>query len=128
MPGQLLIAILFLLNLSVAAQVDSTLTQLQSLPAKYFETVSAKADKYYKDVTSKTEKTLEKLVKWEQKIKSLLEKVSPETAVKLFSNSQITFATLLQKYKEGKVVTDGYMASFDNYRDKLNSTLKYLDE
>lgn len=128
MPKQLIIAIFLLLNLSVAAQVDSTLTQLQSLPAKYLETVSAKADKYYKDVTSKTEKTLEKLVKWEEKIRSLLEKVSPETAVKLFSNSQITFATLLQKYKEGKVATDGYMASFDNYRDKLNSTLKYLDE
>ncbi len=113
---------------SQGVQTDTIANQLSQVPSKYFNEISSKADKYFKEVTSKTEKTLEKLVKWEEKIKSLLEKINPEAAAKLFSNSQVTFKSLLQKYKEGVVATEGYILSYDQYRDKLNTTLKYLDE
>ncbi len=107
---------------------ESTSTEITALPAKYLDQVSAKADKYYKQVASKTEKTLEKLVKWEDKIKGLLEKVSPETVTRLFGNNQLTFKTLLQQYNEGKIITDGYVVQYNDYRDKLNNTLKYVEE
>ncbi len=98
------------------------------LPARYLETVSSKADKYYNSITSKTEKTLAKLSKWEGKIKTILEKASPETAQRLFGNRQLTFAGLLQQYKEGKAAADGYRGQYNEYRDKVTTTVKYLEE
>ncbi len=109
-------------------QSDSMKTTLTTLPAKYLEQVSSKTEKYYNSITSKTEKTLERLSKWESKIKTILEKTNPETAQRLFGNGQLTFAALLQKYKEGKTVADGYKGKYDEYRDKLTTTVKYLDE
>lgn len=122
------ILIVLFCSLFYGAAQDSASFSISQLSPKYLEEISSKANKYYKDVTSKTEKTLEKLSKWEAKIKSLLEKINPQAAEKLFSNSQLTFATLLQKYKEGKITVDGYITSYDGYRDKLNTTLKYIDE
>lgn len=124
----LIIIPFFLSSIFAIAQADSSLLPLQSIPLKYFEDISTKANKYFKEISSKTEKTLEKLVRWENKIKQLLEKVSPETAAKLFSGNRITFADLFQKYKEGKVAAEGYIVSYNSYRDKLTTTLKYIDE
>jgi hypothetical protein len=109
-------------------QADSALTKLSSLPQNYLQTLSSKSEKYYNAVTSKTEKTLERLAKWEGKIKTILEKTSPETAQRLFGNDQLTFASLLQKYKEGKAAAENYRGQFNEYRDKVNTTLKYLDD
>jgi hypothetical protein len=50
-----------------------------------------KVDKYYSRITSKTEKTLVRLAKWENKIKQLLQKASPETAQRLFADKEATF-------------------------------------
>ena len=113
---------------AATASKDSTVVALAKMPARYLETVSAKADKYYSTITSKTERTLEKLSKWEGKIKNILEKTSPETAQRLFGNGQLTFAGLLQQYKEGKTVADGYRGQYDEYRDKVTTTVKYLEE
>ncbi|MEQ1676279.1 MAG: hypothetical protein ABL876_06250, partial [Chitinophagaceae bacterium] len=130
-------ALFFLLSVvtdKIAGQVtapqqsDSMKAALTTLPAKYLEQVSSKTEKYYNSITSKTEKTLEKLSRWESKIKTILEKTSPETAQRLFGNGQLTFAALLQKYKEGKAAADGYKGRYDEYRDKLTTTVKYLDE
>lgn len=106
---------------------DSVRRSLTQLPPKYLQQVSSKADKYYSSITSKTEKTLEKLSKWEGKIKSILEKASPETAQRLFGNDQLTFAGLLQKYKEGKAAADGYKGKYDAYRDKVTTSLHYIE-
>lgn len=112
-----------------AAQTDSVfqaLENLQKVPAKYLSQIDSKIDKYSNRITGKTEKTLEKLSRWENKIKSLLEKASPETAQKLFGNSQLTFSSALQKLKEGKAVIEGYRTKYNEYRDKLNTSLRYL--
>ncbi|HLG41525.1 MAG TPA: hypothetical protein VI461_17725, partial [Chitinophagaceae bacterium] len=37
-------------------------------------------------------------------------------------------SSLLQKYKEGKAAVNGYKAGYDEYRDKLTTSLKYLDQ
>lgn len=130
MMRNLIRVVILILILSVKgyAQLDSTLSDIQKLPEKYLATVSAKTDKYYQDITSKTEKTLTKLSSWENKIKGLLEKLSPETAQRLFADNQLTFAVLLEKYKQGKIIVDDYKGKYDSYRDKLNTTLKYIDE
>jgi len=108
--------------------MDTSLTNISELSSRYVQTISKKASQYYNDVTEKTLRTLEKLAKWEAKIKTILEKTSPETAQRLFANDQITFAALLQKYREGKAVTDDYQGQLNEYRDKVNTTIKYLDD
>lgn len=109
-------------------KADSVIKDISQLPNKYIRQVDDKVDKYYKRITNKTEKTLEKLARWENKIKALLQKASPETAQRLFGNNQITFTTLLEKYKQGKAVTEDYRKQYDEYKDKLSSTFDYLDK
>ena len=112
-----------------AAQTDSVfqaLENLQKVPVKYLNAVESKIDKYSSRITSKTEKTLVKLGRWEKKIQSLLEKVSPETANNLFGPGKITFTIMLQKLEEGESIANGYKAQYNEYRDKLNTSLKYL--
>ncbi len=113
------------------AQTDSifqTLENLQKVPVKYLNAVENKIDKYSNRITSKTEKTLAKLSKWENKIKNILDQVSPETSAKLFGNNATTFTTLLKKLQEGKSIAEGYKTKYNEYRDKLTTSVKYLED
>jgi hypothetical protein len=109
------------------AQKDSTIESLHQLPLKYINQLDNKIDKYSHRISSKTEKTLYKLAKWENKIKTLLERTSPETAARLFNN-QTTFTTLLQKLQEGKSIAENYQAKYDSYRDNLRTNINYLQQ
>jgi hypothetical protein len=108
------------------AQADSAINTLTHLPKKYISEIEKKTDKYYSRITNKTEKTLAKLAKWEQKIKTVLEKANPAAAEKLFGNNQLTFATLLEKYKEGTAITENYRRQYNEYTDKLQTSINYL--
>jgi hypothetical protein len=127
-----LIRLLFLLLLTVTshyceAQTDSVLQSLQQLPKKYLHQVDSKINKYTNRITNKTEKTLTKLSRWENKIKTLLEKANPEAAQKLFGNNQLTFTSALEKYKNGEAILNNQRAKYNEYRDKLTTSIKYLD-
>jgi len=121
-----LIVLIFSNIYSYSQQLDSTLESLQQIPAKYITGIDKKVDLYTRRVSNKTEKTLTKLSRWENKIKSLLEKASPETATRLFGNNQLTFASLLEKIKQGEAVALQYKAPYDKYQDDLSTGLKYL--
>jgi len=112
----------------ISSVVDSAFNTLQSIPTKYIRQVEDKIDKYSSRVTAKTIKTLERLSRWEEKIKTLLEKASPETAQRLFANGQLTFSSLLQKVKLGEELAKQYKTKYDGYRDQLTGSLKYLLE
>jgi hypothetical protein len=96
--------------------------------SKYISQVNNKIDKFQHRITNKTEKTLTKLAKWENKIKNLLEKASPETAQQLFGEGKTTFTTLLQQLKKGEQIVNTQRVKYDEYRDKLNTSLHYLDQ
>jgi hypothetical protein len=113
------------------AQEDSifqAIQNLQKVPVKYLEAVESKINKYSNRITGKTEKTLAKLSKWENKIKNILDQVSPETSQKLFGSNATTFTTLLKKLQEGKAITEGYRTKYNEYRDKLTTSIKYLED
>ncbi len=110
------------------AQQDSTLEALQQIPLKYISSIDSKVDKYSKRITSKTTKTLEKLSRWESKIKNTLEKISPDAAGRLFSNGQLTFTSLLQQLKQGEAIALQYQQQYDQYRDNLTTGLKYVEQ
>ncbi len=123
----ILTALIFTTQYCVA-QGDSTIQSLQQLPLKYINQIDSKIEKYSNRITGKTEKTLTKLSRWENKIKTLLQKASPETAERLFGEGKTTFTTLLHKYKEGQTITEGYKARYDEYRDKLITSIKYIEQ
>jgi hypothetical protein len=122
----ILILMLFL-SAVCEAQLDSSIELLQKIPSKYISKIDNKIDKYSNRITGKTEKTLAKLSRWENKIKDILDKVSPETSAKLFGNNQTTFSSLLKKVQEGKAIAEGYKSKYNEYRDKLTTSLKYLE-
>ncbi len=125
------LTVLLFCTLQGSAQ-DSTSTTvvdtLIHLPVKYFNQIDNKIDKYSSRIISKTEKTLTKLSRWENKIKTLLQKANPEAAERLFGNNQTTFSTLLQKLQEGKSIAENYQAKYNEYRDKLRSSVSYLQQ
>jgi hypothetical protein len=109
------------------AQEDTTVQSIQHLPLKYIHQIDSKIDKYTNRITNKTEKTLTKLSRWENKIKALLEKANPETAQKLFGNNQLTFTSALEKYKNGEAILNNQRAKYNEYRDKLTTSINYLE-
>jgi Skp family chaperone for outer membrane proteins len=118
---------LTLLHANSFAQPDTAIPNIAKIPVKFIEQTNAKIDKYTNRITSKTEKTLQKLAKWENKIKGLLQKADPATAEKLFGQGKITFTAMLEKVKEGKAITDNYKAKYDAYTDKLITNIKYVE-
>jgi len=124
----ILLGLMLFASLISVAQLDSTIEVLQKIPVKYINTIDSKIDKYINRINGKTEKTLAKLSRWEIRIKDILDKVSPETSEKLFSSNQTTFSTLLKKVQEGKAIAEGYKTKYNEYRDKLTTSIKYLED
>ncbi|MFT3910234.1 MAG: hypothetical protein QM737_12465 [Ferruginibacter sp.] len=107
-------------------KADTTLTTLKDLPHKYLKKVDKKINKYNSQVSGKTKKTLAKLSRWENKIKQQLEKISPGATANLFAPGQPTFGSLLQKLEEGEAIEKNFTTTYDGYRDKLSTGLKYI--
>ena len=123
---------IFIALLSVSttlwAQADSILQTVQKIPTKFIKDVDKKIDQYTNRITNKTEKTLTKLSRWENKIHTLLEKVNPEAAQRLFADNQLTFTKALEKYKKGEFVIADQRVRYDEYKDKLTTSLGYLEK
>ena len=129
MPRPAIITFIFSLLLSAAAcaqKADSTIASLQQLPTKYLSSIDKKITTYSSRITSKTEKTLTKLSKWENKIHNLLSKADPAAAERLFGNNQLTFTSLLQQVQQGETIALQAQAPYDKYRDDITTSLKYI--
>jgi hypothetical protein len=126
-----LLLLFFLINASAAQaqvkQADTVLQNISIVSNKFIQQIDKKIDKYSNRITSKTERTLTKLVKWENKIKTSLEKISPCTIQQLFGNNQITFANMLQQIKNGEAIKVQYQQQYNQYKDELTTNIKYLE-
>ena len=122
-----IILILTLANNSWA-QVDSVLQNIQNIPIKFIKQADKKIDRYTNRITNKTERTLTKLSRWENNIHKLLEKVNPEVSQRLFAVNQLSFTKALEKYKKGENIITDQRAKYDEYKDKLTTSLAYLQE
>jgi len=107
---------------------DSILESLQQIPTKYLAVIDKKATVYTSCITNKTVKTLTKLSRWENKIKTMLQKVSPATAAQLFASGQTTFTTLLQQVQQGEAMALTYRAQYNKYTDDVTTSLKYITQ
>jgi hypothetical protein len=106
---------------------DSLIHTITEVPIKFLKQTNDKIDKYTSRITSKTEKTLTKLVKYENKIRALLERASPQTAQQLFGNGKLTFASMLQKIQEGKSLVENTRMRYESYNDKLITNIKFIE-
>lgn len=113
-------------NNIIAQPLADSAFALTKIPINYASQLNKKIEKYNERITSKTEKTLTRLSRWENKIKSLLQKASPSTAEKLFGNNQLTFSSVLQKLQDGEALAKNYQAQYDSYLDNLTTSLKYI--
>jgi prefoldin subunit 5 len=123
----LLSASLFCSGQSHFKEADSLIESIQKIPSKYFDQVDNKIDKYSSRIANKTEKSLSKLARWENKIHTQLQKINPEADARLFGNNQLTFSSLLENIKKGKQVLGNYRERYDSYRDKLITSIQYLN-
>lgn len=105
---------------------DTSANLILKIPVKYFNCINAKIEKYRTRITGKTEKTMIKLSRWENKIQVLLQKINPGVATRLFGNDRTTFSTLLEAIKSNKFQVEQYTVKYDEYRDKLKASLLYL--
>lgn len=110
----------------LSGKSDSLILSVEEIPQKYFTQLGAKIYTYSKRVSAKTIKTLTRLASWENKIRQLLEKASPQTAAELFSKEQLTFNSLLQKVKSGEQLVAEKKSAYDAYTDKLTCSIKYI--
>ncbi|MBL7728579.1 MAG: hypothetical protein JNM68_12870 [Dinghuibacter sp.] len=116
----------FTCSLHCTARETGTDTLLRRAP-QFVEAVSKKAGTCYHRIRRKTETTLNRLAKWEEKIFNLLQKADPETAARLFGTGHTRFSDMLQQYRQGTLALENDMAAYDAYRDKLYTTIGYLD-
>lgn len=123
----LILSLLIFTSQYCKAQADTTIQYIQHLPKKYLNQIDNKIDKYTNRITNKTEKALTKLSRWENKIKTILEKANPEAAQKLFGNNQLTFTSALEKYKNGEAILNDQRTKYNEYRDKLTTSINYLE-
>ena len=123
-----LLTFIFLHAFAWAQIQDSSLQSLQDLPSNYIQIIDKKVTLYTQRISSKTERTLTKLSKWEDKIKALLDRTSPATAAQLFGDNQMTFTSLLQQVKNGEAIALHIQAPYNKYRDDLTTSLKYLNQ
>jgi hypothetical protein len=119
--------LILILQAACCSGQDTIIPSITKIPLKFITQTNDKIEKYSNRITSKTEKTLTKLAKWESKIQKLLEKASPETAQQLFGQGKQTFASMLQKVQEGKSLAENAKARYNEYNDKLITNIKYIE-
>lgn len=94
---------------------------------RYAKEMTGKIDAYHKRLSLKTEKTLERLSRWERKVQKVLHKTSPATEQKLFGNGQLTFNLLLEQFKMGEMEMKNFRGNYDRYLDSVSTIAAYLN-
>lgn len=121
------IVILFLCASKCLGQSDTSKKKISDIPVKYLNETNNKIRSYTGKLTSKTEKTLQKLANWESKLYKKLLRISPSTAEKLFGPDKETFNKILKKFKEGSTTYKSISNQFNSYTDKLNTNIKFIE-
>ncbi|MEO6406721.1 MAG: hypothetical protein ABIY51_01930, partial [Ferruginibacter sp.] len=123
-----ILILLFLIPFLVYAQEDSVIGMSKNSANKFIRQAENKMDIYEKRLTGRTKKTLTKLARWEHNIQNILKKADPALATQLFSQSTLSFQKMLEQYNSGEAMIANQVTIYDGYRDKLNTSLQYLQQ
>lgn len=117
-----------LLTAPVNAQMQHGTTVLSEKSAKdYSEKIFQKVNTYETRLSTKTEKVLTKLSRWENKIRAIVKSADPALEERLFSPNQQTFNGLLTQLKAGESLLTQIETSYNAYLDTITTSLNYLD-
>lgn len=109
--------------------VDSSIQKIKDLPDKYYSKINSKLTSLDDQLSKKTEKYLLKLQRQEQKLQAKLEKLNPESATKLFSNSKEKYdqfaLNIKSKTEKLAKLTGG---QYNSYLDTLSTSLSFLKQ
>lgn len=115
-----------LLSYSQQESNDTADKNMSEVTVLYLTTIEKKVNKYTHAVSKRTIRVLERLSRFEKRIKTGLEKVNPSAAKRLFGDERASFSYVLERIKSGEKISNTYKASFDWYSDKLIVTSRYL--
>ncbi|MBV8255401.1 MAG: hypothetical protein JO154_22565 [Chitinophaga sp.] len=121
--------ILLTVCLTRAKAQDSLLKKSIDIPNKYYSTVQRKADVLNRQLTRRTEKALNRLSKYEEKMNKGMMKIDSSAARKMFDQSQEKFASLKNKLKSKADHIPGKKLLGNNLStDSLFNTLSFLKQ
>lgn len=108
---------------------DSLLQKSKEIPQKYYSAVQHKADALNRQLTARTEKALNRLAKYEKKMKKKLMKVDSSQAKALFNESQQKFTSFKDKLKAktDKIPGKNILTNTPGV-DSLFNTLNFLKQ
>lgn len=109
----------------ITAENKARVSSLEEIPVKYYKTINSKSALLKDRIYSKTDNTFKRLIKWENKIKGMLEKVSPQTAKQLFANTE-TFESYYNKLKSKEITDIPAFKSYSQYQNQVDNSLKYI--
>lgn len=112
---------------SLACQGQYNSSSLENIPLKFITNSTKKIQNYSNSITTKTEKTLNKLIKWENKIRSVLEKTNPKLANSLFNQNHLSFLQIKQKITGGLQLANKIPSQYNQYQDEIITKMKYLN-
>lgn len=114
--------------LKASSQADSSRQTISKISRKYVSGLDQKISLYNDRVYKKTIKTLQRLANWENRIKRILERVNPPVSDQLFNRPEFTFKGALDKFTSGEQTFFSKKAIYDAYKDKLITSINYLDK
>lgn len=107
--------------------IDSARMKFQDKVTKMTSVIDNKMDKFQYRLSRSTNKTLCRLVKWENRIRPILEKLNPSLAQQLFNGHGNTFQSLLTNWQKIEIIKRPG-AAYNAYNDKLGNTLNFMNE
>lgn len=110
------------------SKYDSTFKKINKIRNQYSNIVSTKSKKLEGRLKNRTEKSLKKLAKFENRIQKILLKVKPEVAAKLFSSNQISFSKLYEDYKKNIGLIENARIVHDRKTSEIITQIKFIDE
>ena len=108
---------------------DSLLSKFSQFPARYLNKVSEKTSSINEKLTGKTDKTLRRMKRQEERIKSKLYKIDSLAANNLFSNSLDKYEEFQKKLNaKAEKLTNTGLGNYIPYLDSLKTTLNFLSK
>ena len=116
-------------TISYGQSIDSVSDKLVNLPSKFFNRIEGKMTGLNRQLTSQTEKYLQKMTRREERLKKKLYKTDSTAANTLFAGSSDRYAALAQKLKTDTGSQRLSMSGeYQPYVDSLQGMLGFLQK
>lgn len=123
------VLLLFVCEFIYGQSMDSTADKLLNFPTKLFGRIHSKTAMLQRQLTTRTERYLQRMSRQEERLKRKLTELDSNAAKNLFARSADRYAALAQQMKN-ETGTNGAKLSgeYRPYTDSVQSTLNFLQQ